>query len=277
MVDLEALIDSVPIAVLDVETTGLDPRRGDRVCEIAILRSVNRQPVDAYLHLIHPQRRMKSGAYAVHGISDDMLRDQPTFPEVAHEVLEVIADAVLVGHNLAFDLGFLEAELGRARLALPPVVGLDTLRLARRVYRRRRYGLGALTASLGLTIGGRAHRAMADVLLTRMLFERILDDVQRESPCTVRHLHAMQGGRIHQRRPCTLPVPPVVREALDGRRALRLRYRAADGSESERTVTPLALEESSGVALLVAICHLRSERRTFRMDRIIAMELAPEG
>jgi DNA polymerase-3 subunit epsilon len=277
MVDLEALIDGVPIAVLDVETTGLDPTRGDRVCEIAILRSVGREPVDAYQHLIHPQRRMRPGALRVHGITDEMLAGQPTFPEVARDVLEVMEGAVLVGHNLAFDLGFIETELARAGLSLGPYVGLDTLRLARRLYTRRRYGLGALAASLGLAIDGRAHRAMADVLLTRLVFHRILEDVQRDSPCTVRHLHAMQGGRIHQRRPTPLPVPPIIREALEDACPLWLRYRAADGTESERTVTPLRVEEGAGACVLVAVCHLRHERRMFRLDRIIAMRLAPEG
>ena len=276
MVDLDAPIHQVPIVIVDVETTGLSPYGGDRVCELAILRCVNREPVDAFLRLIDPQRPMSHGAYAVHRISDQMLAGQPAFGEVVQEVLEVLSEAVLVGHNLAFDLGFLDAELGRVGQSLPPFVGLDTLRLARRCYSLRRYGLGALSEALGLSIGGRSHRAMADVLLTRMVFERLLDDLAGKGPLSARHLQALQGGRIHERQPACLPVPPIIRQALANNTALWLRYRSDRGIESERTVTPVRIAIVGGAPTMIAECHLRQELRSFRLDRIIAVDVAPE-
>ncbi len=277
MVDLDAPIDQVPVAYVDVETTGLSPFGGDRICEIAVLRCVNRQPVDAFMHLINPQRPMDPGAYAIHRISDQMLAGQPTFAEVADDVVEVLSEAVLVGHNLAFDVGFLQSELRRAGRRMPPhFVGLDTLRLARRRYTLRRYGLGALAEALGLSIGGRAHRAMADVLLTRLVFEGLLDDLDGSGPLSTRHLQALQGGRVHEQTRTRLPVPTPIAEALEAGCALWLRYRSDKGVESERTVTPLRVAVQDGVTTLVAECHLRHELRTFRVDRIIAMEIARE-
>ncbi len=277
MLDLDAPISEVPVAYVDVETTGLSPYAGDRVVEIAVLRCVGRQPVDAFLSLIDPERPMSPGAYAIHHISDQMLAGQPTFANVADGLLQILSGAVFIGHNLAFDLGFLASELERADRKLPAFfVGLDTLRLARRRYTLLRYGLGSLAQSLGMAVGGRTHRAMADVLLTRMVFERLLDDLSELSPLSARHLQALQGGRIHERTRARLPVPPVIALALENHSPLWLRYRSDKGIESERTVTPLRIVVHDGETTLVAECHLRQERRSFRLDRIIAMELVPE-
>jgi len=277
MLDLDAPITSVPVAYVDVETTGLNPFSGDRVVEIAVLRCVGEEPQDAFLRLIDPQRPMSPDAYAIHHISDAMLAGQPTFGDVAGEMLQVLSGAVYIGHNLAFDLGFLESELRRAGVAQPEyIVGLDTLRLARRRYALPRYGLEYLARSLRLEIGAHAHRAMADVLLTRLVFERLLDDLASETALTTRYLQALQGGRIHERRPTLPPVPPIISQAVQTHTPLRLRYRSGNGNESERTVTPLGLVDHGDTLTLVADCHLRQERRSFRLDRIIAVELAPE-
>jgi len=170
-------VQDVPLAFIDLETTGLSPSRGHRACEVAVLRCQGYEPVDALQRLVCPERPMDPGAYAVHGISDEMLRDKPPFAAIADDLLEIMGDAVLVGHNLPFDLRFLAAEFARAGRSLPEVCGLDTLRLARRVYRAPSYGLEALARALGVRVVGRMHRAMGDVIATRGVFERIVDDV----------------------------------------------------------------------------------------------------
>jgi len=120
--------------VLDTETTGLDPLRGDRLVEIGCVEIFNRMPTGQTFHrYLNPERDMPAEAYAVHGLSTEFLAGKPRFAEVVKEFLEFIADAPLVIHNASFDIGFINAELDRLkRAAIARDRLVDTLLLARR-------------------------------------------------------------------------------------------------------------------------------------------------
>jgi DNA polymerase III subunit epsilon len=120
--------------VLDTETTGLDPLRGDRLVEIGCVEVFNRMPTGQTYHVyINPERDMPAEAFAVHGLSSEFLADKPLFSAVVEGFLEFIAEAPLVIHNASFDIGFINAELDRLkRPAIPRDRLVDTLLLARR-------------------------------------------------------------------------------------------------------------------------------------------------
>src|ERR1700761_1325557 len=120
--------------VLDTETTGLDPLRGDRLVEIGCVEMFNRMPTGQVYHVyINPQRDMPAEAFAVHGLSSEFLSTKPLFAEVVEEFLAFIGDAPRVIHNASFDIGFINAELDRVkRTAIPRERLVDTLLLARR-------------------------------------------------------------------------------------------------------------------------------------------------
>jgi DNA polymerase-3 subunit epsilon len=120
--------------VFDTETTGLDPLQGDRLVEIGCIEMVNRFPTGKTFHFyFNPERDMPEGAFRVHGLSIDFLKDKPLFAEKADELIAFIGDAQLVAHNAMFDLGFLNAELERAgRSGVSRERMIDTLLLARR-------------------------------------------------------------------------------------------------------------------------------------------------
>ncbi len=120
--------------VLDTETTGLDPLRGDRLVEIGCVEIFNRMPTGQSYHVyINPEREMSAEAFAVHGLSTEFLATKPRFTEVVDEFLAFIADAPLVIHNASFDIGFINAELERIkRSPIPKERLVDTLLLARR-------------------------------------------------------------------------------------------------------------------------------------------------
>src|ERR1700750_1756479 len=123
--------------VLDTETTGLDPLRGDRLVEIGCVEIFNRMPTGQTFHRhINPERDMPAEAFAVHGLSSEFLASKPLFAHVAEEFLEFIADAPLVIHNASFDIGFINAELDRIKR--PPSARarrVNTLLRARRKHR----------------------------------------------------------------------------------------------------------------------------------------------
>ena len=100
--------------VLDTETTGLDPLRGDRLVEIGCIELLNRIPSGQTFHrYVNPQRDMPAEAFAVHGLSAEFLSDKPLFADVVDDLLTFIGDAPLVIHNASFDIGFINAELDR--------------------------------------------------------------------------------------------------------------------------------------------------------------------
>jgi DNA polymerase-3 subunit epsilon len=120
--------------VLDTETTGLDPLQGDRLVEIGCVELVNRIPSGQTFHAyINPERGMPAEAFAVHGLSEEFLKDKPLFATVADDFLGFLGEAPLVIHNASFDIGFLNAELERTGR---PSIGrerlIDTLLIARR-------------------------------------------------------------------------------------------------------------------------------------------------
>ncbi|MEI2690073.1 MAG: 3'-5' exonuclease [Anaerolineae bacterium] len=115
-------LGNITFAVLDVETTGLSAASGHRICEIALLRWRGGKVLESFESLIDPQRSISPGAAAVNGLSDFQIRGQPLFDQVAEQVQAMLAGAVLVAHNAAFDLSFLAAEWRRLRW--PPLLGL---------------------------------------------------------------------------------------------------------------------------------------------------------
>jgi DNA polymerase-3 subunit epsilon len=120
--------------VLDTETTGLDPLRGDRLVEIGCVEMFNHMPTGQTYHVyLNPERAMPQEAFAVHGLSSEFLSDKPLFAAVAEDFIAFIGDATLIIHNASFDIGFINMELDRLkRAAIPRDRLVDTLMLARR-------------------------------------------------------------------------------------------------------------------------------------------------
>ena len=134
--------------ILDTETTGLEPEQGHRIIEVGCIEVVNRRRTGRKFHrYLWPDREIDAGALQVHGLTEEFLRGQPRFADVATELLEFIREAELVIHNAPFDVAFLDAEF--RRLPEPTTVAahctvLDTLQLARRMHPGQRNGLDAL-------------------------------------------------------------------------------------------------------------------------------------
>ena len=163
--------------VLDTETTGLDPARGDRVIERGAVELFNHLPTGNTYHVhINPERDVPKEAFAVHGLSTEFLRDKPVFDAIANSLLEFIAESPLVIHNAAFDVGFLNAELGFIRRApLLPARIIDTLLIARQKHPMGPNSLDALCKRYGVDNAGRAkHGALIDSQLLAAVYIELI-------------------------------------------------------------------------------------------------------
>jgi DNA polymerase-3 subunit epsilon len=120
--------------ILDTETTGLDPLRGDRLVEIGCVEMMNHMPTGQTFHCyLNPERDMPQEAFAVHGLSTEFLSDKPLFSAIVDDFLAFIGEAPLIIHNASFDIAFINAELERVtRAAIARDRLVDTLLLARR-------------------------------------------------------------------------------------------------------------------------------------------------
>ena len=160
--------------ILDTETTGLDPRQGHRIIEVAGVEVVNRRLTNRHFHqYINPDRDIDEGAQAVHGISREFLSDKPRFSDIAGSFLDFIDGAELVIPNAPFDVGFLNAEL--ALIGKGPVTDFcesvtDTLKMARDNYPGKRNSLDALCERLEID---NSHRNLHGALLDAELLAEV--------------------------------------------------------------------------------------------------------
>lgn len=156
------------LIVLDTETTGLEVEQGHRIVEVGAVALADRKRTDLHFHsYLNPQRSIDEEAEKVHGLSMERLSSEPEFSEIAESFLEFVEGSILVIHNAAFDLGFLNAELKRASSQYPTLEEIceveDTLLLARNKFPGQRNSLDALANRFEVTGYDRSfHGALLD-------------------------------------------------------------------------------------------------------------------
>jgi len=160
---------------LDTETTGLDPNQGHRIIEIAAVEFNNRQSTNKKYHsYINPEREIDAAAEEVHGLSLEFLQDKPLFKDVAKDFLNFIQGAELIIHNAPFDVGFINAELGRlgmSKLEENEVHITDSLLFAKDLRPGQRNSLDALCRAYDIDNSERTlHGALLDAQLLGEVF-----------------------------------------------------------------------------------------------------------
>lgn len=152
--------------ILDTETTGLNPRGGDRVIEVGCVELLNRTLTGNNLHFyINPERDSDPEALRVHGLTTEFLSDKPKFAQIADELCEFLRGAELIIHNAPFDVGFLDAEFARVGKGITASLAAkvtDTLVMAKEIFPGKRNSLDALCERFGIS---NAHRTLHGALL----------------------------------------------------------------------------------------------------------------
>jgi DNA polymerase-3 subunit epsilon len=185
------LLDQCAFAVVDVETTGMRARGDDRITEIAVVVVHGDRREVVLDSLINPGRPIPPAICAITNITNAMVRDAPTFADVADQVVAVLAGRVFVAHNARFDWGFVSAEVRRARDMTIDGAQLCTVRLARRLVKGvRSCALDNLTQHFGFENSAR-HRAAGDALVTADLLARLLRLAREEGAATLQDLSAI--------------------------------------------------------------------------------------
>ncbi len=216
--------------VLDTETTGIDPASGHRIVEIGAVELINHLPTGQTFHVyLNPERAVPAEAVAIHGLSDDFLKDKPLFAAVAADFIAFIGEAPLIIHNAGFDMKFLNAELGW--LGLPELVmerATDTLAMARRRHPMAPNSLDALCKRYGIDNSRREkHGALLDAELLAEVYLELIGGRQTAMTLAPEPVRAPALAAAARQNPLARPV------------ALPPRFTAAEAEAHEALVKAL--------------------------------------
>ena len=268
-------IDEVEFTIFDTETTGLEPKSGDRIVEIAGIRCKGKEKIAKFQSLINPGRAISEAAFAVNHIAQDMLKDAPGIEEIMPKFLEFIRGSCLCSYNATFDLEFLNNELKIiGKNALAGIAVVDILKMAKRLLPGlERYALWFVADKLEIK-AQQVHRAFSDVELALGVFNKLngilkakgISDFNTFSSLfaiDARVLENINAQKIAQ-----------IQEAIDLGVKIKIKYLSASGAEvTEREVIPKEIRQENGRSYLVGHCYLRNEERTFRIDGILHLEI----
>jgi DNA polymerase-3 subunit epsilon len=186
-IDLDRKLSDLTYTVFDTETTGLEPSNGDEIIQIGAARIVNNRLLrqETFNQLVDPECPLKPESIPIHGITEDMVRGQPNIDIVMPAFHEFCEDTVLIAHNAAFDMRFLQLKEERTGIRFTQPV-LDTLLLSAVVHpNQESHKLDVILERLGVAIGTR-HNALEDALATGEVFLKLVKLLEEMGIVTVR-------------------------------------------------------------------------------------------
>jgi DNA polymerase-3 subunit epsilon len=254
----------------DLETTGLVSET-DRVVEIGAVKfESGGHELGRFERLVNPERAMSPAAQAIHGISDADLAHAEPARLVLPRFFQFLGDpgtTTLLAHNAAFDAGFLGRELGRLGCEAPGYRVIDTLSLARRkIPEARDHRLDTLARLFGLDPEG-PHRALADSLRVKGLWLALNGASTPEDEVVSYPIVDRRGA---------MPVPngwDLISEAIAQGLTIRMVYSGGSRGPTPREITPRGFTHRGGIAYLVALCHIDTYEKSFRLDRVRRFEV----
>jgi DNA polymerase III epsilon subunit family exonuclease len=275
---MNRLIDEAEFTVFDTETTGLDPKSGDRIVEIAAARIKGDQRLGFFQSLINSGHPVSPEAFNVNRISQDMLDGSPSPADIIPKFMDFAKGSCLISYNAGFDLGFLNNEL--RILGLGEVKGMpvaDILKACRKIIPGlERYALWFVADKLGLKLK-QEHRALSDVEMTVAVFQKLKEIMRTKDIVEFDRFLALfsidQGflNNINNQKASS------IQEALSLGVSLKIKYMSTSSARvTEREVVPKEIKEESGRVYLVGFCCLRREERSFRLENILNLEILHE-
>jgi DNA polymerase III subunit epsilon len=268
-------ISNARFAFLDIETTGLSPWFGDRICQIAVVLTEGKRIKSTLDLLVNPEHEISPAAFHINGLDESKLSAAPLFNEVTDQLEAVLKDAIIVCHNAKFDLQFLDNEyrkLGRT-VEYPNLI--DTLVLAREYFDLPSYSLQVLADAFNVSKNLQNSHAQADALTAKNIFFAMMDALKPNGKPLDDYIGIYNSPAWPQE---GVYLPTELSEAIYSGKRLFIKYMDKDGEISERWISPKEVIGLADYIYLQAFCHTRNAERTFRLDRIIevAVEVAKE-
>ena len=268
-------LNEIELTLFDTETTGLTPKLGDRIVEIAAVRIKADKKLASFQSLVDPGRPISPAAFAVNRITAEMLKGAPSGEKVIPEFLDFLKGSYLCSYNVGFDLGFLNHELQLiGRPILEDMVTIDVLKMAKRLLPGlERYALWFVAERLGIK-KVQEHRAFSDVELTLAVFYKLKEVAEAKGLDQLAHFSRLFGLNSQATENLHNQKLAEIQEAINLGVTIKIKYLSSSTAQvTERQVTPKEIRQEKNASYLVGYCALRKDERTFRVDNILDLEI----
>lgn len=267
----EKSLESLSLVFLDVETTGLDPRRGDSICEIGAIKVGEGTAINEFSSLINPKQAISPYVSQINNIFDEDVRDAPFFEEVVDNFLGFLGNSILCGYNVGFDLGFLNAELAKIHYPLLHLPALDVLLMARKtVTSLAHYNLGYVAGYLHLEIK-KLHRAFEDALLTSKIYFLLKKELTKKGISKVSEYFTLFGVQNEVFQKMQEPKVTLIKESIIADVGLKITF-LSHRARTTLIIKPKEVIEQKGL-FLVGVETQNQKTITLPLGKILNIEI----
>lgn len=265
-------LKDIVFVAFDLETTGLFPITSE-IIEIGAVKFNLNGEISRYQQLIKPINKVTQDSYSIHNISNEMLEDQPYISEVIDKFLEFIEGAVLVAHNSMFDMSFISYALLKNKIDFPDNIALDTRILGHNLFPEiGNYKLSTLTNFFKID-GSIFHRAVFDAEYCMKVFLSIINSYFTENDSleeVIKYNKTIDFSVISQDSDIDdLPnIYDPLKLAIKNSSRIKINYKRHNGEILEREITPIGFLKVKSKLYVEAFCHLRGEKRNFKINKI---------
>jgi len=259
-------LSNARFAFLDIETTGLSPWFGDRICQIAVILTEGKRIKSTVDLLLNPEHEISPAAAHINGLDESRLAKAPRFEEITSQLEAVLKDTIIVCHNAQFDLQFLDNEYRKLNRTVEYPNLIDTMVMAREYFELPSYSLHYLADAFNVSKNLQSSRAQADALTAKNIFFAMMDTLKPSGKPLDDYIGIYNSPAWPQE---GVYLPTELSEAINSGKRLFIKYMDKDGELSERWISPKEVIGLSDYIYLQAHCHTRNAERTFRLDRII--------
>lgn len=273
----EKSLKELDFVVFDLETTGLFPV-SSKIIEIGAVKFNLNGKIDSFETLIDPEILIAQDSILIHGITDDMVKNKPFVKDIIPQFFDFIKDTVVIAHNSAFDAGFISYNASKNDLVTPDNIILDTLTLSKKYIKNPpNYKLGTLIDFLNIDIpqDKSFHRALFDAECSMNLFFEIVKSTTDKENTKLKDFITNSkknsfASVIEDNSTFEISSDyDSIKNAIKDNTKLNIEYKRFDGEVSKRDITPISFIKVNKKIYLEAYCHLRNEKRSFRLNKIL--------
>ena len=252
------------VVALDVETTGLNPSLGDRICQIALVRIEGDEITDKFVSLVNPERDIPVAVSIIHGIKNEDVRDAPVFKEIADKVASFIENEILIIHNAPFDISFLKVEFQKSGVKFPDAKLVDTLQMARRFLNLPSNSLRNLASYFNIQFET-LHDAENDAIVAYRVFCNIWNLISGKINLEEIIQDANKVGFVEPEE----ILPPELLKAMKEGEIISVRYINRNGDVSIKKILPKEVISEYNNFYLKVFSYEKNREINLRLDRIL--------
>ncbi len=271
-------IRELTFVAFDLETTGLFPITSG-IIEIGAVKFTLDGEISRYQALVNPEMLISESSFLIHGITQEMVINQPTIEKVLPDFLDYIKDTVLIAHNAVFDVSFISYSLVHHGFEIPKNFVLDTRTLAKSLVDAPDFKLITLTKFFDIPYTT-FHRAVNDAEYCKNVFINLMKVLSKERSINLEIISIynkpLQFSIISKDKNNSMELPEMyrpLREAIHESSVVKISYKRFNGEITSREITPINFLKLKNKLYLEAFCHLRGERRTFKLSKILNMSV----